>query len=241
MKKILSFFTSVLMLLTVFPVSVFAENSGEFRYSVLSEQDKTCRIGGCDSNAWNLTIPAEIDGYKVTVIDREAFCGYSFGNVILPDTLEYIGRYAFYSCQNLSSIHIPNGVTYIDDHAFFDCPGISCVAIPNSVTVIEAEAFGYYTEYGETVKGHNFTVVGSKGSAAEVYAEENGFEFVLLGDVNADSTVNTVDARYVLQAASGMRELQLSEQQIADVNQDGKINTIDARWILQAAAGLRTL
>lgn len=241
MKKTVSFFTAVLMLLTVFPISVFAENSGEFMYTVVSEQEKTCKVWGCDSNAWDLTVPAELHGYTVTAIDREAFCGYSFGNIALPDTLKYIGRYAFYSCRNLSGIHIPNRVTYIDDHAFLDCPGISCVAIPNSVTVIEAEAFGYYTEYGETVKSYNFTVVGSKGSAAEKYADENGFIFVSFGDVNRDASVNTVDARQALQAAAGLRELQSAERQITDVNGDGKINTVDARWILQAAAGLREL
>ena len=61
----------------------------------------------------------------------------------------------------------------------------------------------------------------------------------LLGDVNADGKVDAVDARWVLQAAAGMRTLE--NMTAADVNADGKIDAVDARWILQAAAGMRTL
>ena len=75
----------------------------------------------------------------------------------------------------------------------------------------------------------------------------------LLGDVNEDGKVDAVDARWVLQAAAGMRTdarwvLQaaagmrtLENATAADVNADGKIDAVDARWILQAAAGMRTL
>ena len=55
MKKAVSFFTAVLMLLTAFPLTVFAENSGEILYSVISEKEKTCKITGALSNAWELT------------------------------------------------------------------------------------------------------------------------------------------------------------------------------------------
>ena len=239
MKKAVSFFTAVLMLLTAFPLTVFAENSGEILYSVISEKEKTCKITGALSNAWELTIPAEIDGYKVIAIDREAFCDCEFEKINLPNTLEYIGRYAFYNCQNLSGITIPNSVTHIDDHAFEDCP-LSYVCIPSSVATIEVEAFGYYHTYTAVEKMYDFAIIGTKGSAAESYAKANGFKFLLFGDVHTDSHVNAVDARWVLQAVAGLRELQFDAWRIADVNQDGVINAVDARWVLQTAAGTRT-
>lgn len=242
MKKVLSFFTAVLMLLSVFSLTAFAEEYNGIRYAVRSEQEKTCAIVEYDGYDTVLNIPATLGGYTVISIEREAFCNCGrLERVVIPATVTYIGRYAFYYCVNLESITIPNGVAYIDDHAFESCPLLSCVVIPSSVKTIEAEAFGYSNMHDELEKIRNFTIIGTKGSVAEAYAEENGFKFVQLGDVNTDATVNTVDARHVLQVAAGMRELQFSEQQIADVNQDGKINTIDARWILQAAAGLRTL
>lgn len=63
----------------------------------------------------------------------------------------------------------------------------------------------------------------------------------ILGDVNGDGTVNTVDARWALQAASGIRPLDETQALAADVNADGRVNTVDARWLLQVASGLRKL
>lgn len=61
------------------------------------------------------------------------------------------------------------------------------------------------------------------------------------GDVNGDGKITAVDARWVLQAASGTRTL--TEEQIAqaNVNGDSKVTAVDARWILQAASGTRDL
>lgn len=61
------------------------------------------------------------------------------------------------------------------------------------------------------------------------------------GDVNEDGTINAVDARWALQAASGARQLTESQKKQADANGDGNINAVDARWILQAASGARKL
>ena len=61
------------------------------------------------------------------------------------------------------------------------------------------------------------------------------------GDVNGDDKINAVDARWVLQAASGVRTFDAVQTAAADVNGDGKVNAVDARWILQVASGARTL
>lgn len=64
---------------------------------------------------------------------------------------------------------------------------------------------------------------------------------IVLGDVNGDGKLSAVDARWVLQAASGARTFDMTQTAAADVNGDGKINAVDARWILQAASGARVL
>ncbi len=51
------------------------------------------------------------------------------------------------------------------------------IVIPKSVTNIGDEAFGY-ANYGEMVE--NFTIYGYAGTAAETYANENGFTFISL-------------------------------------------------------------
>lgn len=61
------------------------------------------------------------------------------------------------------------------------------------------------------------------------------------GDLNGDGKVNAIDARWVLQIASGARTADESQAVQGDVNSDGKINAIDARWILQMASGAREI
>lgn len=64
---------------------------------------------------------------------------------------------------------------------------------------------------------------------------------LMYGDVNGDGAVNAVDARWALQAASGVRTLTEAQRILANVNGDSTVNAVDARWILQAASGVRTL
>ena len=76
-----------------------------------------------------------------------------------------------------------------------------------------------------------------------IYAAISALELAFSkGDVNRDSKTNAVDARWVLQIASGARTTEDGVTELlADVNGDGKINAVDARWILQIASGARTL
>ena len=59
------------------------------------------------------------------IIDDHAFNGCPFiGNLILPDSLEFIGEMAFASCHGLNgSLVIPDAVTQIGDYAFLECEG----------------------------------------------------------------------------------------------------------------------
>lgn len=125
-NKVLSFFLVMIMLVPVMPmgtVKAFALTSGDFEYAVLSEEEKTCAITQYNGSAYELTIPSQLNGYKVTSIGREAFCDCtSLGSVIIPDSVTSIKRYAFYYCESLIKIEIPDSVTNIGDHAFEQTP-----------------------------------------------------------------------------------------------------------------------
>ncbi len=58
------------------------------------------------------------------------------GDVIIPNSVSVIGKYAFLKCYNLTAITIPNSVTSIEDGAFNQCYSLTSVTIPNSVTSI---------------------------------------------------------------------------------------------------------
>lgn len=141
-----------------------------------------------------------------------------------------------------AAIKINDGITEIGEKAFYGFEDYIDIYIPDSVISIGEDALwsGWYSwnyEYHIV----RMTIYCNTGSYAHKYAKENGIKYVLLdiGDVNGDGKITTVDAKWVLQAVSGSRELTEEQTVVADVNGDGKITTVDAKWILQAVSGSR--
>lgn len=73
---------------------------------------------------------------------------YSFADcdlleaVIMPDSITYIGGYAFSGCENLKDVKISNGIETLDMNVFYGT-GIEMIEIPGSVTKIEQSAFSH--------------------------------------------------------------------------------------------------
>ena len=65
-------------------------------------------------------------------------------DVVMPNTVTYIGRYAFEGSR-INEPHIPDSVTFIDDCAFRDCGGFMQVSIPGSVKAIADQVFYHCT------------------------------------------------------------------------------------------------
>ncbi len=55
-------------------------------------------------------------------------------DMIIPNSVTYISKYAFENCSSLTSIEIPNSVTNIRDSAFCDCTYLEEIVIGNGVT-----------------------------------------------------------------------------------------------------------
>ena len=107
-----------------------------------------------------------------------------------PSTLKSIGSKCFYCASALEKLELNNGLETIGEHAFEQCRNLKSVTIPASVISIGEKAFGYYTtEKNEYKKYDGFTIYGYTGTAAEKYADENGFTFIPL---DAESSVEGV-------------------------------------------------
>ncbi len=137
-------------------ITASAYSSGDYEYTVSNNKATITRYYG---RSGSVTIPSKIGGYTVTSI----------------------GSYAFSYCSSLTSVTIPDSVTSIGYGVFYGCSSLTNVTIPKSVTKIEKMAFGYYTDDNyNSVKIDNFTIYGEEGTAAEEYANDNGFKFVAI-------------------------------------------------------------
>ena len=71
------------------------------------EDNKIC-ITGYEGSDGFLAVPKAIEEYPVCGIDRKAFLGNrSLQHIVLPETIEWIGDWAFCSCAQLQSVELP--------------------------------------------------------------------------------------------------------------------------------------
>lgn len=74
---------------------------------------------------------------QITVIEDEAFQNLHVSRfeLILPDTLEYIGDYAFTNCTAMNTIIIPSSVTYLGKGVFYGCPSLDYIYFREDITI----------------------------------------------------------------------------------------------------------
>lgn len=177
-------------------------NDTDFSYS--DNGDGTAMITGYRGEDKDVTIPATINGFKITKI--YSFCMRLQGNntlesVTIGNNVKEIRRWAFRKCSKLKTVNIGKSVRIIEDYAFYQCPEISnvnfdegvkaieknafdnctklkSVSLPNSVNRIGEGSFGYGRDDDyNSYKIQGFTITGYSGSVVEKYANDCGFTF----------------------------------------------------------------
>lgn len=63
-------------------------------------------------------------------------------SVTLPESITYIGSYAFSNCPELTDINIPDGVTSIDEGTFYGCSSLKNAPISNMVSIGKNAFYG---------------------------------------------------------------------------------------------------
>lgn len=118
----------------------YIAEDGDYLYGL--NEDGTARILKYLGNGAAIEVPERLDGHKVTGLNFAAFAGNTtIRSVKLPKTIRYIGKAAFWECNNLYSITIPEGVTHIDKEVFSMCKELSWVYLPESLEYLGGKAF----------------------------------------------------------------------------------------------------
>lgn len=104
----------------------------------------------------SIIIPKEIDGHSVIGIGSEEksyyVMGAVFGNceIVIPDTVRFIGIEAFTGCDGVTKISGGEGVRRICDYAFMNCVNLKEISFLNSVDSIAENAFVGCTAWEES-------------------------------------------------------------------------------------------
>ncbi|MCH8103542.1 MAG: aryl-sulfate sulfotransferase [Chloroflexi bacterium] len=163
----------------------------------------------------------------------------------------------FYSSFISGAQRLPNGNTLIDSGAqghFFEVTSAGDIVwdyvnpvtgdgplaqgiVPEDRTNIVFRATRYGKAY-PAFEGKDLVPMGViELPKSDATPEPTATPELIVGDVNCDGTVSSIDAALVLQYGAGLVST-LSCQDAADVNGDGSIDSLDAVLILQHAAGL---
>ena len=169
-KRFVSLLVAACMILTLFPVSVFAADvteytSGDYKYTL--NEDGTATITKYTGTESNITIPKQLENHEVTMIgsqsfkdnkslqkieistnistiDWMAFAGCTnLGEVDFaePSKIEVLPFELFVNCSNLTTINIPSSVKEIKLQCFTNCTALTHVVIPEGVELIGRQAF----------------------------------------------------------------------------------------------------
>jgi len=191
----------------------------------------------CDGNVSGDIIKPDTAG-----IADYAFLQTSITDLVIPQSVKYIGKNAFQGCFSIKEMNIPKNVISIGENAFYQC-GIQTLVIINPECEIQGTKSTICSSIGNGEYPFNGIIYGYSNSTAQTYAKTYNRKFIALdgtsklGDVNFDNHADSDDASLVLAEyarKATQKPLQFSSQQneSADVNFDGNIDSDDASLIL---------
>ena len=101
--------------------------------------------------------------------------------ITLENGVEEIGNNAFENCEQLTEVNLPDSIRTIGEKAFYNC-GAKSVTLGKNIETMGDYALGYEETDAGVAAIEGFTIYGYSGTAAESYAEANGFNFVDLNN-----------------------------------------------------------
>lgn len=117
---------------------------GNYQYAVQAygeENRKAVVITGYSGTDAELILPAEIDGLPVRAIQKKTFLSRKrLRKIVLPETLEEIGDWAFAYCSALERVWLPRKQVKLGNHIFMECGKLRKIYSYSSETEAEEQA-----------------------------------------------------------------------------------------------------
>ena len=99
-------------------------------------------VSGLTGTDVHLEIPARVNGIDVVELAMYAFRGNTnISEVIIPDSVTYIGMQCFSGCVNLKKVVLPEGLEVIAPGTFERCSSLETINFPQSIKEIRSDAF----------------------------------------------------------------------------------------------------
>lgn len=160
MKKLFSVFLTLILSLSVIFTLTGCEQGSALSYELQS--DGTYYVTELLEDTTKVVIPSKYQGKVVSGIAEDAFTNNrTITEVVLPDSVTFIGGSAFRRCSSLSKINLTkvtklgsnafsetkltnvtlSSVVTVGNSAFKDCRALQSVSLSNSTVTIEKSAF----------------------------------------------------------------------------------------------------
>lgn len=110
------------------------EHKTEGDYEIAVNGDEAYLIF-CMSGEKEISVPAEIAGYKLTTIYPAAFSNCTATRITLPEGVTTIRETAFYNCQYMKELVLPQSLEIIGADCFSNCIALEDVDLGGTVTL----------------------------------------------------------------------------------------------------------
>lgn len=167
-----------------------------------------------------VTIPEKVT-YDSVVYDVRGIYIAAFYNcsdidsIILPNSIDDIGKYAFSGCTNLTEICFPEGLKWIGHHAFSGCTKLKSAELPISLSNLEEGAFKGCLNLQKVIIPKGITYM-----SGDVFSECTGLKEIILMSSSPVRINNNGSAFYYIFNFNGVSRtdctIYVPENSIAD-------------------------
>lgn len=177
-KRLSSGLLALCMMLTLLPVSAFAEGG-----TIIAS-------GECGAQGDNLTWTLDSEG--TLTISGEGMMGNEgsvpwtksdIKKVVIEDGVTSIGKYAFSHCSGLKSVTLSANLTSIEESTFSECTSLTNIKIPSKVTSLGRSSFWYCTSLSSVELTDGLVSIGQLAF----------YNCRSLRDINIPQTVTTIE------------------------------------------------